>query len=43
MERSDGDSDDNMDYNVCYVTHLNRTNLPTPTEVKDAMTDTEVR
>ena len=30
------------DYNTCYVSHLNRSNVASPNQVKDAMTDNEV-
>ena len=42
FERSDDDDDNNDDYDVCYVSHLNRTALATPQQVKDELTGSEV-
>ena len=41
MEKSSKDKDD-ADYSVCYVSHLNRTNLANPQQVKDGVKDNEV-
>lgn len=42
FERSDDDDDNNDDYDVCYVSHLNRTALATPEQVKDELTGSEI-
>ena len=41
LERSDDDPE-TVDYNVCYVSHLDRQHVSSPDKVKDAITDNEM-
>lgn len=41
FEKSDNDEEGNFDSSVCYVSHLNRTNLATPEELKDSLSESE--
>ena len=41
LERSDDDPE-TVDYNVCYVSHLDRKHVASPDEVKDAISDNEM-
>lgn len=41
LERRDDDPE-TVDYNVCYVSHLDRKHMASPDEVKDAITDNEM-
>ena len=34
--------DEGDDFNICYVSHLNRSNVARPNMLKDALTDNEV-
>ena len=40
LEKTGDDEGD--DFYTCYVSHLNRSNIASPNEVKDALTDNEV-
>ena len=41
LERSDDDPE-TVDYNVCYVSHLDQKHVASPDEVQDAITDNEM-